>query len=206
VSFGDVEIDEQLRDEPAASRFELILRRDRIGVAIHDGHFQIRLPAKQREDFRDVIQGLPLRSASGPFGGYSFLSIDWALRSRSSLPSRFLPRKRPVLRDRARNHGGELAPEVLELRFEISDARIARTKLGAIGGELLHQHVHVLPGIGKRAFARARGQVPFLLAQIKRAGSKLRVAPQLLKVRARRVVLVFCALLGEPERPFPLWA
>jgi hypothetical protein len=86
-------------------------------VAIDELNFEIRLLTKQRDDFRDIVHGLPLCSALRPFGGDMFLSFDSSLRLHSSLMSRFPLRMRAVLCYGARNDGRELSPVLFELRF-----------------------------------------------------------------------------------------
>lgn len=109
-----------------------------------------------------------------------------------------------MLNDGAGNDGGELLSQLLELYFEIRNPGLARPQLGAIRGEFLHQDIHVLPRIGERAFAHARGQIPFLLPQFHGVSVNLGVAAQLVEVRARRAVLDLGRLQGESQRLFPL--
>src|SRR5450631_920464 len=104
-------------EEPPASRLKFLLRGDGTAMAIHDGNLEIRLLAQQRDNFTDVVHGLPLPSASGPFQWYSFLNLDSSLGLRWKLTALLLQRKRPALRNRACDDGRELPAVFLKLRF-----------------------------------------------------------------------------------------
>lgn len=134
----------------------------------------------------------------------SSLSTGTSIEFRANCPSRPLCRNRPALGDGACDDGRELAPVFLQLRFQVGDARLARAKLGAIRGEFLHQYVDVIAGIGERAFAHPRRQVPFRFPEFHGTSPSVGVAAQLLEVRPRRIVLIGRRLLREPQRLFPL--
>jgi hypothetical protein len=62
----------------------------------------------------------------------------------------------------------------------------------------------LVASLGEGALAHPGGEIPLLLPQFQGMHPSVLVAAELLKVGARRAVLLARGLLGEPERLFPL--
>lgn len=92
----------------------------------------------------------------------------------------------------------------LELTLEIGNMGIAGAKLCAIERKLFHEDINLFTHIDERAFPDTCGHVPFLLPQLHRTHLGLRVATELIELRARLGVFVLCRLLREAQCLLPL--
>ena len=73
---------------------------------------------------------------------------------------------------------------LLELTLKIGNTSIASAKFGPIKHELLHEHVHLLAGVGERAFPNPGGDFPFLLSELLRARAGIGVALEFVEARS----------------------